>query len=113
VSQTLDTPVHLMLDVGPDQLFCRRPRWTVARPGLALVNSSFVNMKDARLVAPHPASVVYQAAGSRKGRNAPFKGTFTRGPCSVSSRSTDKLKLTALMIPSPNSSWMSALMVVP
>src|SRR5699024_2347244 len=44
---------------------------------------------------------IHQFSGSRNGRNAPSRVIFTREPWSVSSRSTDMLKLMALMMPSP------------
>jgi hypothetical protein len=47
------------------------------------------------------------------GRNFPSRTTTTRSPAGSGSRRTSRRKLIALMIPSPNSSWMSSLIVGP
>jgi hypothetical protein len=47
------------------------------------------------------------------GRNFPSNVMRTRGPASLSPRSSARLKLIALMMPSPKSSWMSALSAGP
>src|SRR5204862_2139581 len=47
------------------------------------------------------------------GRNLPFSVICTRGPSALSSRPTARLKLIALMMPSPKSSWISALIAGP
>ena len=47
------------------------------------------------------------------GRNLPDSTTFTRSPFGSAWRSMSMLKSIALMMPSPNSSWISSLMVVP
>ncbi len=49
----------------------------------------------------------------RYGRNLPLKVTLTRSPLGSGTRSTLNSKSIALMIPSPNSSSISALSVVP
>jgi hypothetical protein len=47
------------------------------------------------------------------GKNFPSRTTTTRSPAGSGSRRTSRRKLIALMIPSPNSSWMSSLIVGP
>jgi len=47
------------------------------------------------------------------GRNFPSNVMRTRGPASLSPRSSARWKLIALMMPSPKSSWMSALSAGP
>ncbi len=47
------------------------------------------------------------------GRNLPLSTTLTRSPFGSDSRRMSMEKSIALMIPSPNSSWISSLMVVP
>jgi hypothetical protein len=46
-------------------------------------------------------------------KNFPSRTTTTRSPAGSGSRRTSRRKLIALMIPSPNSSWMSSLIVGP
>ena len=47
------------------------------------------------------------------GKNLPDNTTFTRSPLGSGVRTMSMLKSIALMMPSPNSSWISSLMVVP
>ncbi|MFM2074192.1 MAG: hypothetical protein RJB34_497 [Pseudomonadota bacterium] len=47
------------------------------------------------------------------GKNLPDSTTFTRSPLGSGWRTMSMLKSMALMMPSPNSSWISSLMVVP
>ena len=47
------------------------------------------------------------------GRNLPSRVTTTRSPAGSGTRWTSKRKLIALMMPSPNSSWISSLIVGP
>jgi hypothetical protein len=47
------------------------------------------------------------------GRNLPDSTTLTRSPFGSGCRTMSMLKSMALMIPSPNSSWISSLIVVP
>ncbi len=58
---------------------------------------------------------VYAALGDFQsqeyGRNLPSSVILTRGPSSLSTLSISRLKVMALMIPSPNSSFVRALMV--
>ena len=49
---------------------------------------------------------VYQAL---YGRNLPFMVMTTRSPAGFASRSTSSVKSIALMMPSPNSSWIRSL----
>ena len=61
-----------------------------------------------RGIAPriHPQYILY-------GKNFPFKTIFTRSPLGSGTREISIEKSIALMMPSPNSSWISDLIVMP